>query len=471
MADYTDSQQTGFDTINGSQKDDLMAEFPADSSINRRSFLKHSALVLAAAGGLFPLTGCSVDPVTGKKQLVLMGREQEIGIDRHHSPFQFSSDYGVSGDGRLNAYISQVGNRMVPGVHRRDMPYNFQCVNAVYVNAYAFPGGTIATTRGILLELDNEAELAALLGHELGHVNARHTAEQATKGQLSSLLIGGIAVAAGQQGSDYGRIAQQLGALGQGLYLSKYSRDNEREADALGHEYMVKAGYSSRGFVGLMEMLNSLHTSGASAASMLFATHPMGAERLASARQRDRSVYAGSRERNPGRERYMDNIAGLRRMAPAIKLMQDGEKYLAKESFDQAERSFVAAVKKAPRDYTAHMLAAKCFLARKKYSKALGHAGDAAAISPRESQAPYVKGLARINLNQYRQAYEDFSTSDRLLRGNPQLTFYKGYSQDKYGNHPGAARDYQTFLKEMNYQSNKYTQYAYKRLKAMGYVN
>ena len=109
------------------------------------------------------------------------------------------------------------------------MPYNFNGVNAAYVNAYAFPGGSIAATRGILLKIDNEAELDALLGHELGHVNARHTAQQMSKATLTQALVGGAAAMAGTQSEVFGDLAGQLGAIGAGALLASYSRDNERE--------------------------------------------------------------------------------------------------------------------------------------------------------------------------------------------------------------------------------------------------
>ena len=246
-----------------------------NTEITRRNFLQGCAATAVTLAGVGLFQGCAIDPVTGKQQLMLMSRDQEISIDRQQSPFQFSSDYGVTQDEGLNQYVSQVGSAMLPRVHRPDMPYNFQVVNATYINAYAFPGGSIAITRGILLSLENEAELASLIGHELGHVNARHSAEQQSKGQISSILVAGLSVAAETQGAGLGDWAQKLGGLSQGLFLSKYSRDNEREADALGHQYMAQSGYSSRGFTGLMEMLNDLNTSKPSTTQMLFATHPM----------------------------------------------------------------------------------------------------------------------------------------------------------------------------------------------------
>ncbi|MDZ7665486.1 MAG: M48 family metalloprotease [Desulfotignum sp.] len=448
--------------------DETIVQHSKDPSLTRRQFLRLSAIMTTA--GLVPVWGCATDPVTGKTQLMMLSQDQEIAIDRQQSPFQFSSDYGVVQDKALNRYINQVGNNLAPFTHRPDMPYHFQCVNATYINAYAFPGGSIAVTRGILLTLENEAELAALLGHELGHVNARHTAEQVTKSQLSSLVVGGLAILADSQAKGLGNLTQQLGALGQGLYLAKYSRDNEREADYLGHEYMVKAGYGSPGFVGLMEMLNTLNKQQPSSAQMLFSTHPMSDERLTAAVQRDRGPYAQTRNSPVYRERYMDQTAAIRQRKKAIKLMQEGEKYLAQEKYGAAETAFSSALKQAGDDYAGHVLMARCQLIQKKNAAAASYANAAIQLYPTEPQGHYVAGLAHVGTRQFDRALDNFTRCNQLLPGNPQLTFYKGYSRDNLGQRQAAANDYAAYLKMINYQSNQYSQHAYKRLKAWGYV-
>ncbi len=447
-----------------------MSTYTNPQFISRRRFLQYSLLVSAGAAGSMFFPGCEIDPVTGQRQLMMVSEQQEIAIDKQQSPFQFSSDYGITQDSNLNHYVARIGQDLVPHVHRSNMPYAFQCVNATYINAYAFPGGSIAVTRGILLKLQNEAELAALLGHELGHVNARHTAEQVSKSQLSSLLIGGLSVAAATQGSALGELTQQLGALGQGIFLSKYSRDNEREADALGNEYMVKAGYGSRGFSGLMEMLNSLHKERPSASSMLFSTHPMSSERLDSALQRERDIYRNTADRPLNRERYMDETASLRSKKQAVEWMQEGEKYMDAKEYDKAEASFKKAISQFKDDYTAHVLMAKCQMLRKNSASALSYANAAKAIYPSEVQGYYLAGLANTDRKQFADAYRDFARCDEILPGNPQMAFFRGYCLENNRDRKGAADLYMKYLKMVNYQSNKYSQHAYTRLKEWGYA-
>ncbi len=438
--------------------------------LSRRQFLKYSAAMSAGIAGSAVFTACAIDPVTGKNQIMMVSEQQEIAIDKQQSPFQISSDYGISQDDRINRYVSDVGKGLLASVHRPAMPYSFKCVNATYINAYAFPGGSIALTRGILLKIDNEAELASLLGHELGHVNARHTAEQVSKGQLSSLLIGGLSIAAGTQGSAFGELTQQLGALGQGIFLSKYSRDNEREADFLGNEYMVKAGYPSKGFVGLMEMLNSLHKEKPNSAVMLFSTHPMSSERLDAAVQREKGQYLYSKEYSLNRDRYMDNTVSLRGKKEAVELLQEGEKYLASKEYDKAENAIKKAINHSKEDYTAHVVMAKCLLIREKFSEAVSYADTAKTLYPSEAQGYYVAGIANTEQKKFSQAYKDFTKCEEILPGNPQMAFFRGYCLENNGDRDPAANQYMKYLKMINYQQNKYSQYAYTRLKQWGYV-
>ena len=441
-----------------------------ENNITRRQLLQYFAAISASIASPLSFNGCSIDPVTGKNQIMMVSKDQEIDIDSKHSPFQFSSDYGITQDKKINRYISRIGNSLVKFVHRPDMPYSFQCVNATYINAYAFPGGSIAVTRGILLKLDNEAQLAALLGHELGHVNARHSAEQMSNSQLSSLLVQGLSIAASTQNSSLGQLTQQLGMLGQGLLLSSYSRDNEREADFLGNQYMVKAGFASKGFTGLMEMLQSLHKENKSSTQILFSTHPMSSERLQSAVKRQNGVYRSSANRTLNRDKYMDQTASLRSKKKGIELLQQGEKHLAKKEYDKAKNKFKKSIKILRDDYTAHVLMSKVLMVMERPSKALSFAHRAKKIYPGEAQAIYIAGIANKELKKYNRAYKNFNNYDKILSGNPQIKFNKGFCLDKLNNREQAADNYMTYLKMINYQSNKDSQYAYNRLKKWGYV-
>ena len=254
----------------------VLADRMVRREMARRDFIRLMTVSAASLSAPAILGGCATDPVTGQTTLVGLSEEDEVAIDRRQSPHQLSSDYGAVQDQRLNGYLTQIGSSMAGRSHRPQMPYSFRAANANYVNAYAFPGGSVATTRGILLELNNEAELAALLGHEVGHVNARHAAEQAGRGLVTSLLVAGAAIATAAAGyGDYAGLVQVGGMIGGSALLAKYSRDNEREADSLGLEYMTRAGYSHVGMVGLMDMLQRQSKEKPNMLEAMFASHPM----------------------------------------------------------------------------------------------------------------------------------------------------------------------------------------------------
>ncbi|MFH1914378.1 MAG: M48 family metalloprotease [Pseudomonadota bacterium] len=431
----------------------------------RRRFIKAGAMTAA----FMALGGCAKNPVTGRNQLMFVSETDEITMDKQAAPHQLSADYGRTQDEALNAYVSEVGHRLAGVSHRPEMPYNFQVVNATYVNAYAFPGGTIACTRGIMLDMESEAEMAGLLGHEIAHVNARHTASRMSNSILISLAAGvGGALIGAKYGGEWGALAGGLGGFGAGMLLASYSRQDERQADSLGMEYMTQAEYNPEGMAGLMEALNALHDKEPSALEVMFATHPMSSERLATARAEANTKYLSAREYSFYKERYMDNTAALRAKEPAIKDLQTAEKHLIKKEYTKADEHIASALAKVPDDYVGLMLMAKSKAAQGLYGEGIPYATLAREANPNEPQALQISGLLLVRSGNFSQALPNFSAYEVALPGNPYSAFYKGYCKEGMGDRRGAAGEYVRFLEQVN--QGDQAKHAYYRLVEWGYV-
>ena len=404
---------------------------------------------LAASGGACAAfaAGCATNPVTKRAQLLLFSEDDEIRLDRQYAPHQISADFGVLQDRRLNAYIEEVGQSLGRVSHRPHMPYRFQGVNASYVNAYAFPGGTIAVTRAMLLELEDESQLAAVLGHELGHVNARHTAEQMTKSTLAGVLITGLAAVAAREDKNYGDLARGLGGVGSGLLLARYSREDEREADELGMTYAVRAGYPPSGMIGLMDILRRASKERPSVIERLFASHPMSEERYQRAQAlASRADFAAAASAPPRRERYEDETVRLRPLKPVVNEIQKGDEAFAEGRVPAAADHYSAALVLAPEDYEALLKLSACRLAQRRPEDAAALAARAHAAYPEEPQALHARGRALIALNRYDEARADFEAYERRLPGNPQTTFYLGRCFEGLGRRAEAIACYRRFL-------------------------
>ena len=411
-------------------------------SLSRRDFVKMAA---ATAGGL-ALAGCATNPVTGEKQLMLVGEGEERAIDQKQSPHQFSEDFGATANPGVNQYVQGVGKALGAKSHRPNVPYSFRVVDASHVNAYAFPGGSIACTRGILLSLDDEAQLAALFGHEVGHVSARHSAARMSQSLLIEAAVTGAAVAVAVKDERYAPLAGAVGALGSGLLLAKYSRDDERQADALGLEYMVRCGYNPEGMTGLMRMLTGLHEQEPSRLQLMFATHPMGRERLDNAKRAIRERYADKGGNPVYRERFMDETAPMRRFKPAVEAIQKGDKAMAEGKPEAAAPNYAAALKAVPDDYEALVKMSRCLLVQKQVKEARAYADRAKAVKPGEAQALAAMGLAAFQASDFAASHAEFAAYQKLLPGNPGMYFLDGYSLDKLGRRQEAAALYQRYL-------------------------
>ena len=434
--------------------------------IATRSMTRRDFIWLATVGTAGLATGCAVNPVTGQQQLMFLSEANEIALDTEHSPHQFSADYGAVQDIHLNQYITTVGESLIGSTHRPHMPYSFRCVNATYVNAYTFPAGSMATTRGIMLEMEDEAELAGLLGHELGHVNARHTATRMSTGILASMLMLGASVVLASQDETLGAVAAGLGGVAAGALLAHYSRNDERQADNLGMEYMTRSNYSPEGMVGLMDVLRQMQKEKPSAIEMMFSTHPMSEERYQTAVQGANTSFSHARNLPRQRERYMDNTARLRRIKGAIEQMQEGEKLMRQERLPRAETALDNALRQAPEDYAGLVMMAKCQLALDRPKRAEFFADKARRVYPAEAQAQHVSGVAMLSQQRFDSAFERFDRYEQILPGNPNTVFLKGISQEAMGHRAQAAQEYRRFLESVR-QGDK-AEYAHGRLAEWG---
>ncbi|HZA12926.1 MAG TPA: M48 family metalloprotease, partial [Myxococcaceae bacterium] len=194
--------------------------------------LIHLVLISALAA-----PGCVKNPATGERQLSLISQEQEIALGQQAKQ-EVAQSIGLYDSSELQSYVSGLGKKLAAASERPALPWSFQVVDDASVNAFALPGGPIFVTRGILTHLNSEAELAAVLGHEIGHVTGRHAANMISKQQLAQLGlgIGTILLPEGLRGLG------QLAGAGMGLMFLKYGRDAENQADELGFRYTLKTG-------------------------------------------------------------------------------------------------------------------------------------------------------------------------------------------------------------------------------------
>ena len=226
------------------------------------------------------IPSCAVNPVTGKKQLMLMSEAQEVALGAQYDPTVIST-FGEYKSDELLAFMRKEGDEMGKISHRPYLQYHFKILDSPVVNAFAVPGGYIYFTRGILAQFNNEAELIGVLGHEMGHITARHSASQQSKQQLGQvLLIGGMI--ASKEFSQFAGYAMQ----GMELLFLKFSRDNEREADRLGVEYTSKVNYDAQKMADFFNVLKKMSLASEQGGVPTFmSTHPDPGDRYNSVKQ------------------------------------------------------------------------------------------------------------------------------------------------------------------------------------------
>ncbi|MCL4222203.1 MAG: M48 family metalloprotease [Phycisphaerales bacterium] len=268
-----------------------------------RSLKFLTALSLLAFGAA--LVGCSSNPTTGRSQFNLLSRDQEIAIGEE-AKGQLTAEYGGAvADAQAQAYLKEVGSKLAAQTEgdSPSLPWEFTLLDSAVVNAFALPGGKTFISRGLAEKFTSEAELAFVMGHEVGHVTARHQNQQISRQIAASIVVAGIGIAANESDSDVVKagVPVVVGA-GTGLYLLRFGRGQELEADELGMRYMTKVGYDPAAARDAMNVLKELSAGGERPPELL-STHPYPENRLDQINHRLRTIYA-EQVGNPDYKRY-----------------------------------------------------------------------------------------------------------------------------------------------------------------------
>ncbi len=261
----------------------------------------------SCVAALLLLNTCAVNPVTGKRQVVLMSEAQEIAMGKDADP-QIIRQFGLYENKDLQTFINVKGKEMAAISHRPNLDYQFRVLDSDVLNAFAVPGGYVYFTRGIMAHFNNEAEFAGVLGHEIGHVAARHSVEQQRNAVLGQLgIITGAIIS-----PEFGQFAEQA-SQGLGLLLLKFGRDAERESDRLGVEYSTKIGYNAHEMADFFKTLERKSGPEGQAIPDFLSTHPNPGDRLVTVNKLATEWIQKLNLKDPAvnRNAYLKRIEGL----------------------------------------------------------------------------------------------------------------------------------------------------------------
>lgn len=364
------------------------------------------------------LTACAVNPVTGDRELVIVNTGQEVTIgEQQYGPGRQMNggDYVV--DPELTRYVADVGFRLA-AVSDRQLPYEFKVINDSTPNAWALPGGKIAIHRGLLIEMNSEAELAAVLGHEIVHAAARHGAQSIQRGMLLQGAM--VAASIGANQSEYGSLLMTAAGVGAQLINQRYGRDAERESDKFGMLYMSRAGYDPSAAVDLQQTFLRLSQSRPQRGWLegLFASHPPSAERVENNRAYLAELNSGGKL---GRDEYQQRTAELRRLQPAYDAHDRGRKALAEGNLDAALAEAQTALAMDSREALFHALRGDVRSVQKRWDDAVVNYNRAAQGNPSYFYPLMRRGIAFKAMNQNAEATQDLEQSIKLLPTAPAL--------------------------------------------------
>ncbi len=390
--------------------------------------------LIGCALTLLALTACGVNPVTGKRELQFVSEAAELQIgEQQYAPTRQSEggDFKLLPD--LTAYVSEIGQKLA-AVSDRKLPYEFVVLNSSVPNAWALPGGKIAVNRGLLPELRSEAELAAVLGHEIVHAAARHGAKAQERGTLlqAGLAVATIGAAVGGADQNVAGLVIQGAGLGAQLVQTKYGRDAELEADEYGMKYMKEAGYDPWAAVTLQEAFVRLaNESGAKPQSFLeglFASHPPSEERVEKNKMHAEALGRGG---ELGDARYAARVKPLLDMKPAYDKHDKALQAARKKDYAEAKTLAEEAAAALPKEGRFQQTLGEIALAQKDEKKAIGYYEKAIQLDPDYFGSYLGAGVAQLRAGNKTKAEELLTQSAKLLPTAPAAYYLGEIAKDR----------------------------------------
>ncbi len=391
----------------------------------------------------------------GRGFFKILSLEKEIELGKLYLPAAIDEFEGLYPDESVQRYIQEIGEKLAKKAHR-EMPYQFHLVNSGVINAFALPGGPVVITRGIFLTLENEDELAGILGHEIGHIERRHHASFVEKQIGLSLIL--------QIGSLFlpqnltGEILFQLGKISAGLLSLKFSRDQEREADESALNLLLKTEYSPEGMLKVFERFKKMEKS---RPPEWLSTHPLPESRIKEWQEKlDLIKPSGAFIKTT--HRFNQIKKSLLDTQPSFAELDKGKKALKEKDYEKAKEYFQKAIELYPNNVPAYLHLAKLSLREKKFSSARDYAFKALKLNPELYSAHLLCGIAEFNLQNWERALAYFEKAKKIIPFEGISYYYAGRTYENLRDFPKAKTNYQKAL-EIGPKSAEWYQDCYNR--------
>jgi predicted Zn-dependent protease len=360
----------------------------------------------------FMLAGCSVNPVTGEKQLSFIPESQELSIGaEQYKPTQQTQGGQFYLDPELNLYVQEVGKKLAQVSDRPDLPYEFVVLNSSVPNAWALPGGKIAINRGLLTEFEDEAQLASVLGHEIVHAAARHSVQRMQQSTLISLGVAGLGFAISD--NEWASLIMGGAAMGAQLALAQYSQSSELESDHYGIRYMKTAGYDPQAAVELQELFVRLSEgNNPGFIQGMFATHPPSQKRVAENQRLVNEIGAGGYR---GRDVYQKKTAYLRRVQPAYDTFDQARKLANDDRLEDAIAKINEAIRIEPEEAAFYSFRGQVHKARNELKQAAADFDKATSLYPEMFSYQLNNGLNALALNNLAKARDSLNRANQTV--------------------------------------------------------